>query len=78
MRRAKNKKSLFKKAVLKMLSLLMAGIFTSMIAMAYLDTYSWFTSNMTADMRVSAATTDTIISLFEIDEKNPKEIRVQR
>ena len=72
------KNSLIKKTSLKILSLFLSGIFVSMTIMAYLDTYSWFSNRMITDMRVSAANASDIIRLFEIDENNPEEIRVQR
>lgn len=74
----KNSKSLFKRAIIKILGLLLAGVFTSMISMAYFDTYSWFTSSNATDISVSAANTSDIISLFHIDNRNPKTIKVQR
>lgn len=74
----KNEKQKIKRIILKVMGFVTGGTFISMILLINMDTYSWFTSKMTYDLSVTAATTEDILEKIEIVTINPKEIILKK
>ncbi|KPU27472.1 hypothetical protein TR13x_05225 [Caloranaerobacter sp. TR13] len=74
----KNGKQKVKGIILKVMGFLTGGTLISMVLLINMDTYSWFTSKMTYNLSVTAATTEDILEKIEIKTVNPKEIVLKK
>ncbi|MCC5910828.1 MAG: hypothetical protein JJT76_10365 [Clostridiaceae bacterium] len=67
----KNQKSSAGGILFRAIGFLVAGVMISMVFLGTLDTNSWFTAKMTANMEVTAASTEDILEYFYIVEDKP-------
>ncbi|MTI69378.1 MAG: hypothetical protein FH751_03850 [Firmicutes bacterium] len=73
-----------KKIILKSVGFLTAGVIVSGAFLINFDTYSWFSDEMTSQVRVMSATTEDLIKILDksMEEENgkwvnPKEIKIK-
>lgn len=69
-----------KRIIIRVASLLFGSILVSAALLINLDTFSWFSSNVTSQMSVTAATTEDIIDDIEIvkENKSAKDIKFKK